>query len=173
MVDQITIVETETETPVIIDGETGLIVEAENQDGEGPSDAVAIAAIQADASVQIAEIDASVRLEEISAESERETQWLAVNQELEQLRANIAERNKTIAELESQLATPLEPLELIPQPLTGATEPETLEMAETNLTPQFTSHQQSETQTEAIPESEGESLAVVETVTIRKRRRLI
>jgi hypothetical protein len=130
------------------------------------SDAVAIAAIEADKEIQIAEIQAEVETARIEAETERERTW---QEEVETLRTNMQE-----------LAMKLEAMEAArqstPEPLTEAAEAAT-EIAEAeaanNSTPQFMSPPISETQTEVTLESADGRQEAKASVTTRKRRRLI
>lgn len=133
------------------------------------SDAVAIAAIEADKEIQIEEIRAEVETARIEAESERETSW---QEQVEALRANMKELEAKLAEvMEAQKA------QSIPGPLMEAGEI-AQEVAEAeaeanNSIPQFMSPPISETQTEVTLESGDGKPEAKASVTTRKRRRLI
>jgi len=147
------------ESAPVIEGET---IEAVS------SDAVAIAAIEADKDIQIAEIEADVETARIEAEQERANSWQI---ELETLQVNMRELAATVETLQMQLAN-----QSTPDPLTEVAAEVATEIAEVeanNSTPQFMSPPTSETQTEVILESEGGKPEAAATVTVRKKRRLI
>ncbi len=140
------------------------------------SDAVAIAAIEADRDVTIAEIHAEVSTAAIEAEAEREETW---QEQLADLRANMQTLTTQVMEIAANLSPALaDPSSQLP--LTEAAEiaeavaVETAEAEANNSTPLFMSPPTSETQTEVILESEGEKPeAATATVIVRKKRRLI
>lgn len=132
------------------------------------SDAVAIAAIEADKEIQIAEINADVATAQIEAEKERENSW---QENLADLQANMRELTMTVETLQAQMAALS-----TPAPLTEAAAEIAEEVAEaeaSNSTPQFMSPPTSETQTEVILENEEGKQEAAATVTVRKKRRLI
>jgi hypothetical protein len=138
------------------------IIAEEPGEIEAPlSDAVAIAAIEAEAEVAVAEIRAEVEIAAIEAEAERERTW---QEEIADLQANMRT-------LEAQLAALTQPpVEADPLTLPALTEAEAVEPSD--LTPQSTPELTSETLTEALPASEDEK-PVAETPAKRRPRRLI
>jgi len=135
------------------------------------SDAVTIAAIEADKEVRIAEIQAEVSEAAIEAEKERERSW---QEEVATLQANMLELKQTVETLaELVAARPLEEANLsTPQTLTEAAVKIAEEVEANNSIPQSTLLPISETETEVIVENEEGEQAEV-TVETRARRRLI
>lgn len=141
-------------------------IEIETESGEGVSDAVAIAAIEADAAVQIAEVNAEVAIASIEAATEtREVTWL----EIEALQANMQELKSTVENLATALS-----LAQVDQSTPPASEVlETAEeIAETNSIQPSTLDGTSETVTEVTLENADEKPVTAE-VTVTRRRRLI
>lgn len=132
------------------------------------SDAVAIAAIEAETQVAIAEITAETTLAVIEAEQEREISW---QDEVAILRANMLEQAATIAMLMERF-----PAEADPSTLEASTEATALTVEEveaSNSIPPSTSELTEETLMEVTPESVEEKPVVVilpEPPAKRKRR---
>jgi hypothetical protein len=177
MSTEVTVVETPSE-PVIIEGEV-LSSSTEQPEGLSPSDevsdAVAIAAIEADKEIQIAQINAEVAEAAIEAQAEAVETAEETRDELEWLRERVAaletssqELALTIASLREQVLTPQ------PSPETEALEAATEiaeELAETS-SPETPTEISSEIEMEAPAEKEGEKPEAV-TVQVRAKRRAI
>lgn len=132
---------------------------------ETPSDAVTIAAIEADKEIQLAEIQAETTIAIVDAENERETTWQ------EMMQTNMQEQAQTMAQMQATMD--LIAAQLIPAPLTEAQAEMMAETDPNNSTPPSTLELTSETQTEATPESEDEKPEAPAPAPTRVKRRRI
>lgn len=163
------IVETTTAESEFIPGEetvSEMPVEIITENSGDISDAVAIAAIEADAAVQIAEVNAEVAIASIEAETEkREITW----QEIEALQVSMQEQGRTIAQILATLSQgQADPSTLLASEALEVAE----EVTEANSIPPSTLDGTSEIATEVTLENGDEKPVTVE-VTAQRRRRLI
>jgi len=171
---KVTIETDEDKEGVVIDNDTGDIVEdileekVEDIVEETATDivdaSVAIAAIEADKDIKLAEIAADTQLQLQENELEREQeQWT----ELQELRETVSALTVRLEAMETAALS-------TPQPLTEALTETVQEISEAealnNLTPQFMSPPISETETEATLESEDGKQAQLAIKTTTKRR---
>jgi hypothetical protein len=148
---------------VIIEGsnsDESEIIEETND----PSDAVAIAAIEADKEIKIAEIHADIEEARIEAQTEQ-TEVLAEqsNRDYDECRREIAALAETVERLEMLINS------LTPPPVLEVVTTEPLEtVTETNLTQPSTAAPTAEMLMEVSEENEEEKPEAVETSRVRK-----
>lgn len=156
---------------VTIEEPSTVIIEASNSDepevieeANEPTDAVAIAAIEADKEIKIAEIHADVEEARIEAQIEQ-TEVLAEqsNRDYDECRREIAALTETVERLEILVNS------LTPPPVLEVVTTEPLETAtEMNLTQPSTAAPTVETLMEVSEENEEEKPAAEETSRVRK-----